>query len=146
MVMNRISMALAALSTMAAPLLVSCAGPVSDAYVIENDPGHVEFIEGSDRGIVTLTEQAARRLEIQTTTVTTSPRGLVVPATAVFVDPEGDWWVYTAPEPNTFVRQGIKVKQNNGVRVLLWTGPRTGTEIVTVGVAELYGVETEIGH
>ncbi len=29
---------------------------------------------------------------------------------------------------------------------LLSSGPGAGTEVVTVGVAELYGIEAEVGH
>lgn len=127
-------------------LLASCAGATSDEYVIENDPGSVEHVEGSDLGRVTLTDGAAGRLELRTTEVVRQGRHLAVPDKAVFVDPEGAWWVYTNPEPGVYVRHEIAMaRQRNGL-VLFSSGPAVGTDVVTVGVAELYGIEAEVGH
>lgn len=127
-------------------LLSGCAGPVSDAYVIENDPGRVEHVDGSELGRVTLTEAAAERLRVATVPVTRVDGRLVVPATAIFVDPEGTWWVYTNPEPFVYVRHEIAVARENDDRAFLSSGPAPGVDVVTVGVAELYGVEAEVGH
>ena len=85
-------------NVVAAALLTSCGEAVSDAYVIENDPGHVEALQ--DGNLVTVTEEAAARLRLETGRVTGKPRQPVVPASAVFVDPAGVWWVYEAHGPN----------------------------------------------
>ena len=127
-------------------LLTGCAGAVSDAYVIENDPGSVEHIEGSDVSRVTLTEAAARRLGVQTTRVVEAPRGLVVPSAAVLVDTQGVWWVYTTGPAFSYVRHEVEVLREDGEQTVLSQGPEPGTGIVTVGVAELYGVESGVGH
>jgi hypothetical protein len=138
---------LAAVLFVPALLVSACAGPVvSDAYTIENEPSKVEPIEGSEHGRVILTEQAAKRLAVQTVPVAGSAAGLVVPSSAVFVDPEGAWWVYTNPEPLVFVRHEIQLKQDDAGRAILASGPPPGTKVVTVGVPELSGVEDEIGH
>ena len=131
---------------LAGALLTGCAGAVSDAYVIENDPGSVEHIEGSDVSRVTLTEAAARRLGVQTTRVVEARRGLVVPSAAVFVDTNGVWWVYTTGPAFSYVRHEVEVLREDGERTVLSQGPEPGTGIVTVGVAELYGVESGVGH
>lgn len=144
--MKQIRVAFAVLPVAAALLLSSCAGAVSDAYVISDDPGKVEMTAGSDLGRVTLTEQAANRLAIQTTQVTTSGTQLVVPSDAIFVDSVGAWWVYTNPEPYVFVRHAIEIEDEVDERVFLSSGPAAGTAVVTVGVAELSGVESEVGH
>lgn len=128
-------------AAVATVLLASCGGKVDDGYVIGNDPGTLEEIEGSDVYKVMLTDPASHRLRIETTPVIETAQGLVVPAAAVFVDPHGHWWVYTNPGPNEFVRAEIKVKHETNNQVILKDGPPAGTEIVTVGVAELYGVE-----
>jgi hypothetical protein len=144
--MGRRQIALAAVPA-ALALLAGCGEPVDDAYVIENDPGQVEHVEGSDLGRITLTAAAARRLRVETTPVTSARRGrLAVPSAAVFVDPEGGWWVYTNPEPFVYVRHEIEVKDEHNGRTFLWDGPREGVHVVNVGVAELYGVEAEVGH
>lgn len=135
-----------ALAALCAALVAGCAGTVSDAYVISDDPGHVEYVDDSGLGQVTLTEEAAARLRIETVPVATRGRHLEVPATAVFVDPEGTWWVYTSPSDLTYVRQEVEIARDVDGRVLLTRGPDPGTRVVTVGVAEIYGVEDEIGH
>jgi len=138
---------LAALPALAVLLVSSCAGAaVSDEYVIQNDPGHVEHVEGSDEAHVSLTEEAAERLRVRTTSVTQSGQGLVVPARATFVDTEGVWWVYKSVGPNEFVRHEITFDRTENGRVFLSDGPPRGTEVVSVGVMELYGIEEEVGH
>lgn len=144
--MKKIRVGFAALPVAAAVLLSSCAGAVSDTYVVSNDPGRVETTKGSDLGRVILTEQAFDRLGIQTTPVTKSGRRLVVPSDAAFVDSDGAWWVYTNPEPFEFVRHEIEIEDEVDGRVFLSSGPALGTAVVTVGVAELSGVESEVGH
>jgi hypothetical protein len=129
-----------------AGLLTSCAATPSDAYVIANDPGSVEHVDGSVSERVILTEAAVERLRVETTPVARAGKRLMVPDTAIFVDPEGDWWVYTSPEPGVYVRHEIAIKGERDGRVLLTAGPRAGTDVVTVGVAELYGIEAEVGH
>jgi hypothetical protein len=144
--MQRKRVGVAATAAAAALLLTSCAGAVSDEYVIENDPGSVEHVEGSDLGRVTLTGAAARRLGIQTAEVTRSRGRLVVPAEAVLVDPDGNWWVYTSPRPRQYIRHAVDIVRETDGRAVLSEGPAVGTEVVTVGVAEVYGVEFEVGH
>jgi hypothetical protein len=144
--MHRIRPAMAALPLIPTLLLSSCAGAVADKYTIEHEPASVEHIDGTDRVQVTLTERAAQRLAIDTTPVAQTANGLVVPSSAVFVDPEGRWWVYTNPEPLVFSRHEIALAREAGGRAFLSSGPPAGTKVVTVGVPELYGVEEEIGH
>lgn len=136
-----------ALSAGALALLVSaCAGAVSDEYVIENDPGSVEHIEGSELSKVSLTQKAMERLDVRTAAVGGNAGGVLVPQEATFVDPDGRWWVYTNPEPLVFVRQEIEIEREHEGKVLISHGPRPGTDVVVVGVAELYGIEAEVGH
>jgi hypothetical protein len=144
--MRRIRFGMAAILVSPVLLLSSCAGSVPDKYVIENEPASVEKIAGSDRARVILTDRAAKRLGVQTTRVKRAPGGLVVPSAALFVDTDGVWWVYTNPEPLVFVRHEIRLDRESGGHAFLSSGPPVGTEVVTVGVAELRGVEDEIGH
>jgi len=73
-------------------------------------------------------------------------RRKVVPYAAVLYDAHGDTWVYTNPEPLVFVRHRIMVDYINGDQAVLSEGPPAGTVVVTVGGAELFGAEFEIGH
>lgn len=137
------------LAFLAAPLALmasACGGPVADAYTIGHEPASVVTAPGSDHVKVVLEEKAAQRLAIETAAVTQQGSTLVVPSSAVFVDPEGKWWVYTNPEPLTFERQEITTIREAGGKAYLSKGPKEGTKVVTVGVPEIYGVEDAVGH
>lgn len=127
-------------------LLAACGGTVSDAYVVENDPGSVEEVAEGEIPRVSVTEGAARRLQIATTAVEPAGDALTVPNTAVFVDTHGIWWVYTNPEPLVFERAEVDIVDEDDTHVVYQSGPEAGTEVVTVGVAELAGIEEDSGH
>jgi hypothetical protein len=63
----------------------------------------------------------------------------------VYIDSHGEFWVYTNPEPLVYVRAPIDIVHETSTEAILADGPPAGTEIVTVGVPELYGTETEFG-
>jgi hypothetical protein len=130
---------------MAALLLSACGEAPSDEHVID-EPATVEHLEGMEVARLTLTAEAARRLDIQTAPVEEAGKRLVVPSAAVLVDPDGDFWVYTSPESLVFLRHQIRIDHEDGHQAFLSSGPPVGTDVVTVGVAELYGAEFEIGH
>ena len=69
----------------------------------------------------------------------------VVPYASVIYDLHGETWVYKTGEPLTFVRHPITVDYIDGDMAVLSEGPPVGTEIVTVGVIELWGAETGVG-
>lgn len=130
---------------MAALLLGACGEAPSDEHEID-DPVTLQEVEGTELSSVTLTQQAAERLGIQTAPVESSAEGTVVPSAAVLVDPNGDFWVYTSPEPLVFVRHAISIDHEEGDQAFLSDGPPAGTQVVTVGVSEVYGSEYEVGH
>jgi hypothetical protein len=111
----------------------------------------VEHIDGTDLSRVTLSERAMERLDLQTsrvsqmTTRSGSPM-LSVPYSALLYDSEGRTWIYTSPESRTFVREEVVVDYIEGDRAFLSRGPAAGTVVASVGVAELYGTEFEVGH
>lgn len=70
----------------------------------------------------------------------------VVPYSALLYDPNGNTWVYKLSEPLTFVRHQVGVDHIEGDMAVLSDGPATGTSVVTVGAAELYGAELGIGQ
>ena len=121
-----------------ASLLAAC-GPKSTS-VEKIEPFKLEVIEGSDFQRVILTEKAAQRLDIQTTTV----GGNVIPYAAVLYGLDGETWAYTNPEPLVFVRQSIVIDHIEGDSAFLSEGPDTGTAVVIIGVAELYGAEVGV--
>ena len=68
----------------------------------------------------------------------------IVPYAAVIYDVNGATWVYTNPEPLTFIRQSINIDYIESDLAFLTEGPAAGTEVVIVGGAELYGAETGV--
>ena len=129
--------------------LAACTG--HDAHTAHGEhPSEVEHIAGSDISRVTLTERAIERIDLRTTQVREmdvagTPRTFV-PYSSIIYDAHGGTWVYTSPKPRTFVRQKITVDRIDGDWVLLDEGPAVGTSVASVGVAELYGTEFEVGH
>lgn len=117
------------------------------------EPAKIEHIEGSDISKLTLTEKAAERTGIKTSKVSEedvsdsdAAKRKVVPYSSVLYDTEGKTWVYTNPNPLVFVRHEIKIDFIEGNRAILSEGPLTGTEVVTIGAAELLGTEYHVGH
>jgi hypothetical protein len=147
--MNRTIRRTAALLALAAlPALSACSGASGEAVKIQ--PAKVVKIEGTDTQRVELTDKAARRIGIETTTVkeATGPQAghTVVPYAAMIYDADGHASVYTNPAPLSFVRRSITVSTIEGDSVYLTDGPPAGTAVVTVGTAELFGTETGIGE
>jgi len=123
-----------------ASLLSACAPKAADK-VEKIEPYQLEVIEGSDFQRVILTEKAAQRLDIQTATI---GAGNVIPYAAVLYGLNGETWTYTNPEPLVFVRQPIVIDHIEGDSAFLSEGPDTGTAVVIIGVAELYGAEVGV--
>jgi hypothetical protein len=112
--------------------------------LVENQPYKVEPIEGTDLNRVTLADRIAEKIDLQTAQVQSNGKQKIVPHAALIYNPDGDVFVYTRPEPETYVRASVKVGRVVGDRVLLSKGPPTDTVIVTVGAAELLATEYEI--
>jgi hypothetical protein len=99
-----------------------------------------------------LTETAAQRLGLQTAAISEAEVGgrmqTVVPYAAVFYGLHGETWLYTNPDPLVFVRQPITIGDIVGDVGVLLEGPPVGTQVVTAGAAELFGVESGLdeGH
>ncbi len=70
----------------------------------------------------------------------------VVPYSAVIYGLQGDTWTYTNPEPLVFVRHRITIDYIEKDTAVLLDGPPAGTAVVTVGAAELFGVELGVGQ
>ena len=113
-------------------------------------PAQVDKIDGSELSRVTLTEKAAERIGLKTASVREQDLDgstrQVVPYSSLIYDPQGRTWIYTSPQARTFVRQQVQVDTIDGDWVLLIDGPPVGTEVASVGVAEIYGAETGVGH
>jgi hypothetical protein len=131
----------ALLAPLCALLLLSGCRDLATEEEVGYEPATVEPIEGSELARVTLTEDGARRIGLDTTAVTSRGARTVVPESAVWVDVNGDAWVYTNPEPLVFIRALVVVERYEDGSAVLRDGPTAGTEVATIGVPELIGSE-----
>jgi hypothetical protein len=99
---------------------------------------------------VTLREDAAVRLGIETAPVTARPATaghqatLTIPYAAVVYDAEGAAWAYSSPAPRTYLRVPLTISVIEGDTAVLTEGPAAGTQVVVVGAPELVGAEAGI--
>lgn len=124
--------------------------PQPERAAAVTEPGVAEDIQGSDVKRVILTEAASQRLGLKTEKVTAATSAgkqlKAMPYGALFYEPSGDTWAYTQVEPLVFVRQHLTVDHMDGDKVLMSEGPAVGTDVVTIGSAELAGVEYGVGE
>ena len=93
---------------------------------------------------ITLLPKAASRIDIHTSDIAQDSSGRkFAPYSSIMYDLDGDAWVYKLTAPLTFVREQVEVESITGDYAYLKEGPPVGTQVVTVGVPELYG--TEVG-
>jgi len=71
--------------------------------------------------------------------------GLSVPASAIVRDIYGGEWVYQKTAPHSYLRRRIEVAATQSGQNVLKRGLESGTEIVTIGAAELFGTEFGAG-
>jgi hypothetical protein len=122
------------------PIISACGkSAVETEATGEESSVTVEHLTGANPTRLTLTAQAVQRLDIQTA----EAQGNAIPYAAVLYDPEGNTWIYTNPEPLTYVRSPIMVDYIEEGQAFLTAGPDSGSAVVTVGAEELYGSETE---
>ncbi len=132
--------------------LVIAALPLSGCKEVESEtaagyePSHSEEIKGSkdDLHRITFTAEGARRTGVKTEPVRAENGRTVLPYAALIYDAEGGTYAYTSPKTREYVRAKVKVANIDGNRVFLSEGPPAGTEVVTVGAAEVYGTELDV--
>ena len=145
--MNRHYRWMAAILLFACLPLTGCKQTAEAVADEEAGPAKVEHLQGDEPTRVTLTEEAARRLDIQTGTVSemmiNGVQRSVIPYAAILYDTNGDTWAYTSPAPLVFVRHRVVVDYIDGEVVVLSDGPAAGSAVVIVGAEELFGSELE---
>lgn len=141
------------LLVIAALQLSACAqkSATSATSPTKSQPGMVEPIKGTNLNRVVLSPKAAERLGIKTEPVRElslsdggAPRK-IVPYGSVLYQPNGDTLIYTNPEPLVFVQSPVTIDYIEGDLAVLLDGPPSGTAVVTVGGAELLGLEFGVG-
>jgi hypothetical protein len=109
----------------------------------ETKPVTLEPVTGTDLNRITLTEEAAKRLDVQTAEVHEADGKMAVPYASILYEANGDTWVYVNVAHLVYVREAIVIDSINGDEAILSKGPDSGSTVVTVGAAELYGSESE---
>ncbi|MCB0577737.1 MAG: hypothetical protein KDD10_00305 [Phaeodactylibacter sp.] len=119
----------------------------------KTEPAHIEHLKDSELSLLKLTEKAVERIGIETAPVaeemiahSEARTRSVVPYSALLYDVQGRAWVYVNPELNTYTRHEVGVDFIQGDKAVLNAAPPPGTPVVSVGAAELYGTEYEVGH
>ncbi len=129
---------------------LSACGEASSGYDYEtashHEPAKLEPIKGTEVQRVIFDAEGAERVGLQTAPIRQNGQETVIPYNAVIYGADGNTYTYTAPEPLSFVRQEISIDHVVGDSVMISDGPPAGTEVVTVGAAEVYGTEFEVAH
>ena len=109
----------------------------------ETDPNTLYFKirSGTERGLA-----PGQRVGVKFAAPGSDTPKKVVPYSAVIYGASGDAWVYTSPEPAVFVRRQVTIEDIDDGTAVLSDGPPVGTQVVTVGAAELYGAELHAKH
>ena len=140
--------ACAGLVLIAGAMSLSACGEASTGYDYEtashHEPAKLEPLKGTDVQRVVIDAEGVERAGIQTAPIRQNGQGTVIPYDAVIYSSDGHTYTYTAPKPLTYVRQQIDIDHFDGDSVVLSDGPPVGTEVVTVGVDEVYGTEFEV--
>lgn len=109
-------------------------------------PAKVTAIDGSKVKKVTLTEKAVERIGLEMAPIADEAGTRVMPYTALVYDEKGGTFAFTSPEALSFLRSPLTVAKIAGGKVFLTDGPAVGTQVVTIGSAELYGTEQGLGY
>lgn len=129
--------------TAAAALLAGCSGG-EEAAAESHYPSTVEEVDGADVKRVTLTDDGASRISLETVAAQAAEGLVAVPYAALIYDGVGVPWVYVLGEPLTFMRHEVVVDRVEGEQALVSQGVRAGDLVATVGAAEVYGTELGI--
>ncbi|MCA9744579.1 efflux RND transporter periplasmic adaptor subunit, partial [candidate division KSB1 bacterium] len=131
------------------PARISSFGAAKDGAAFEAQPVQGPTLSDANAASTDLyfelqnTEQRFRIGEkVAVSVVQQSERkGLVVPVAAILYDIQGGTWVYVKTAPQVYTRQRIELQYVVGELALLARGPEAGAEVVTAGVAEIFGTE-----
>jgi hypothetical protein len=129
---------------LSAGLALTACGPAAQGADELPEVAAVEPAADGGPGVLTLSEAAESRLGIETGQVTIGPSGLEIPYSALVYAADGSTWVFVQTDERTYQRAAVSVAAKNGDAMSIRSGPSAGTAVVTVGAAELVGVEIGI--
>jgi hypothetical protein len=127
--------------------LAACKQGMDAAASEEEGPAKVEHLTEDGPARVTLTEDAANRLGVETSavrdTVIAGQKRWVIPYAAILYDTHGDTWAFVNVSPLAYMREHIDVAFIQGDVAVLAKPLTSGSQVVTTAAAELYGSEIE---
>ncbi|MBB4984481.1 efflux RND transporter permease subunit [Streptomyces nymphaeiformis] len=113
----------------------------------EQPPAEIEQVPEGKIPRLTLAEDTAARIHITTEPLRqapldgTGPPQTLIPLKAVVYDPEGKTFAFTNPKPFVYVRTPVELGKFGKDDAVVKSGLPKGTPVVTVGAAELLGIE-----
>jgi hypothetical protein len=128
----------------AAGLALAGCAPAQGGVTAPAKVATVSTPPGGDPAVITLAGAAVQRLGVTTAPVTAATGGTTVPYGALVYEADGSAWVFVQTAALSYQRAPVHVAGVTGDRVTLTSGPPVGTDVVTVGAAELVGVEIGI--
>jgi hypothetical protein len=127
---------------------VAVAGCGSQSSTQQPPTSRLLAVRGSSVGKIVLTPLGAHRLDLQTARVRAAafPASslVTVPTSAIVYDSTGKTLVFTRHGHLTFVEATVDVDHINGNVAYLRRGPRGGTDVVSLGAEELFGIESGV--
>lgn len=129
-------------------VLSGCSRDAEEATEDGYHPAEVEEVANLDVKRVTLTEDGAEQIALETAVAVRDGEHVVVPYAALIYDGIGVSWVYVNGESLEFLRHEVVVDRIEGDRALVSEGVQPGDRVATVGATEVYGAELGIdgGH
>jgi len=131
-------LAIAAVAVVA--LLAGCGG--SSKSQAPAPSGVLTHVGGTPR--VILSPVGAQQIGLQLTPVRGARGTAVVPYAALVYDPTGVTYAFTRVAPLTYAEVRVNVARIAGNAVFVTSGLQPGSEVVTVGAEELYGVASGV--
>jgi len=132
------------LAAVAVAGLAGC-GPAPSSAAPQVPPARMERIGHSRSLSVVLTPLGARRIGIETARAVASGPLVVIPYGALLYESDGQTAVYVKVAALVYTRQFVTVSTISGNQVMLTSGLRPGTEVVSQGGEELLGVQNGVG-
>jgi hypothetical protein len=123
---------------------LAVAGCGASASPTINPPDRVQPGRGGAPSKIVLTPTGAQRIGVRTAPARAVGSSVVIPLSSVVYDPSGATYAFTTAAPLTFTEVPVTVEHVVGNSVHLLKGPAPGTEVVTSGAEELYGVQTGV--
>jgi multidrug efflux pump subunit AcrA (membrane-fusion protein) len=128
-----------------AAFLAGCATPASTAS--QPPTSKLVRVPGSAEPSIVLTQLGAKRIGLETASVTGAPRGeSTFPYTALLYEPNGQAAVYVATGTLTFRRAFVTVDTIAGNVVIVKSGVTPGQHVATDGAEELLGLQNGVGE